>query len=664
MPASSASVDATSPDGRTEISLATANGQPVYTVTRDGKPLIAQSKLGLRFASGANLDRGFEITETAADSHDETWQQPWGEKRTVRDLHNEITARFTSTDDGPERSFTVRARVFDAGVAFRYEVPDTGERALVDEITEFAVEPNATSWWTPAGEYNRYEYIYKTTPVRDIYRVHTPYTLKYDVEGADGPYLAIHEAALVDYAGMWLDQRRAGVLEAELAPRHDGTKVKIDGAFKTPWRVIQIADTAAGLVNGADIYLNLNAPNQLGDVSYFEPGKYVGIWWGMHINKYTWGSGPDHGATTGNTKRYIDFAAENGFSGVLVEGWNIGWDGDWFNNGDKFRFAEPYPDFDIEALSDYAANKGVKLIGHHETAANLPNYESQLDAAFQLYRDNGYSTVKTGYVADASDLVLEDEEGFRRYGWHAGQERVVHDLNVLKKAHEYGLAINAHEPVKDTGLRRTYPNAVSREGARGMEFNAWGSPPNPPEHTAILPYTRLLAGPMDFTPGIFDLMPNGEDNENRIQTTLAKQLALYVVIYSPVQMAADLPENYEANPEPFQFIKDVPADWETSIALDGEVGDFIVQARKDRKSDDWYVGALTDETARTVSVPLDFLDDGRSYTAEIYRDGEDADWQTNPYAITIESRTVTAPDTLELPLASSGGAAVRLVAGR
>ncbi|WP_233349679.1 glycoside hydrolase family 97 protein [Henriciella mobilis] len=650
-----------SPDGRTRVEVTARDGQPVYSVERDGKTIVGVSKLGLRFAEGADLDRGFSAVSANRAVVDTQWSQPWGERTIVQDRHEEVSVRFVSTS-GPERAFTLRVRVFDEGVAFRYEVPDMGERALVDEITEFAVDPNAMSWWTPAGEFNRYEYIYKTTPVRDMYRVYTPFTLKMDSGETAGPYVAIHEAALIDYAGMWLDQRRAGVLEAELAPRHDGVKVRVSGAFNTPWRVIQIGDTAADLVNGSDIYLNLNEPNTLGDVSYFTPGKYVGIWWGMHINKYTWGSGPKHGATTENTKQYIDFAAENGFSGVLVEGWNIGWDGDWFSNGDLFRFAEPYPDFDIEALSDYAASRGVELIGHHETSANIANYEAQLEDAFELYRDNGYSTVKTGYVADASDLVVHDDEGIRRYGWHDGQERVVHDLKVLKKAHEYGLAINAHEPVKDTGLRRTYPNAVSREGARGMEFNAWGTPPNPPEHTAILPFTRLLAGPMDFTPGIFDLMPNGEDDQNRVQTTLAKQLALYVVIYSPVQMAADLPENYEANPEPFQFIKDVPADWKQSIALDGEVGDFIVQARKDRNSDNWYVGALTDEDARTVSIPLGFLDKGRAYTAEIYRDGPDADWKTNPYAIALETRDVTASDIIEIPLATSGGAAIRLIA--
>ncbi|WP_342974907.1 glycoside hydrolase family 97 protein [Henriciella sp. AS95] len=652
-------VKTSSPDGRTELTVGSRGGQPFYTITRGGEEIVAESRLGLRFAKGADLDRGLNLTSSSETRKDETWEQPWGEKHFVRDNHREVAATFTA-DDGSGRTYTLRARVFDTGVGFRYEVPDTGERALVDEITEFSITPDGKSWWTPAGEFNRYEYIYKTTPVRDIYRVHTPYTVKLDDQ--DGPYIAIHEAALVDYAGMWLDQRRAGVLEAELAPRHDGVKVRVSGAFKTPWRVIQIADTAAGLINGSDIYLNLNEPNKLGDTSYFKPGKYIGIWWGMHINKYTWGSGPNHGATTENTKRYMDFAARNGFDGVLVEGWNVGWDGDWFNNGELFRFAEPYPDFDIKEITDYGREIGVQLIGHHETSANIANYEAQLEDAFQLYKDMGVHAVKTGYVADESDLVIHDEDGIRRYTRHDAQERVVHDLKVLERAHAYGIAVNAHEPIKDTGLRRTYPNAVSREGVRGMEFNAWGSPPNPVEHQAILPFTRMLAGPADYTPGIFDLMPNGQDAENRVQTTLAKQLALYVTLYSPLQMAADLPENYDANPEPFQFIRDVPADWENSIALMGEVGDYLVQARQERGSPDWYIGAVTDEYARTVSIPLDFLEDGVTYRAEIYRDGDFASWNINPYPVIIETRAVTSGDEIEVWLARGGGAAIRLVA--
>lgn len=648
---------ATSPDGRIALHVTAAGRQPAYAVTYDGEEVVGLSRLGLRFARGADLDRGLAIGGFETASHDETWEQPWGEQRLVRDHHNELAVEFVDPDD-PGRHMLVRFRLFNEGVAFRYEVPDTGPRTLIDEVTEFTLPQGSMAWWTPAGEFNRYEYVYRTTDMAEALRAHTPLTLRLP-EG--GPHIAIHEADLTDYAGMWLDQRREGKFEVELAPRYDGTKVLIDGAFVTPWRTVQISGDAAGLIEGALMTLNLNDPDVLGDVSYAQPGKYIGIWWGMHIGKYTWGSGPDHGATDENTRRYVDFAAEHGFDGVLVEGWNIGWDGDWFNNTDVVDFTTPYPDFNLAGLTEYARSKGVRLIGHHETSGNIANYEAQMEAAFDLYQLLGIRAVKTGYVADASDLEFRDEDGVKRFTWHDGQRAVQHHQHVLEAAHARGIAINAHEPVKDTGLRRTYPNALTREGARGQEFNAWGSPPNPPEHTAILPFTRMLAGPMDFTPGIFDLMPNGPEDQNRVPTTLAKQLALYVVLYSPLQMAADLPENYEARPEPFQFIKDVPVDWEVTHALAGEVGDYAVVARQRRGGADWYLGAVTDETARELDVALDFLDADLVYQAEIYRDGPEADWKTNPYDILIETREVTAADTLTLPLATSGGAAVRLV---
>ncbi|MEO0785938.1 MAG: glycoside hydrolase family 97 catalytic domain-containing protein, partial [Pseudomonadota bacterium] len=649
--------EATSPDGRIVVQLASDGGQPTYTVLRDGVEVIGASKLGLRFAKSAGLHENLTIASVETTTSDSTWELPWGERRVVTDRHTELLARIEATD-GSDRGYTLRLKVFDEGVGFRYEVPGEGERLIVDEITEFTVPGDATAWWTPAGEFNRLEYTYKTTPVAEIPRANTPLTMRTD----DGTHIAIHEAALVDYAGMWLDQRRAGKLEADLAPRADGTKAIVDGNFVTPWRVIQIADTAPALYNGSDIYLNLNEPNQLGDVSYFEPGKYIGIWWGMHINTFTWGSGPIHGATTENTKEYIDFAAEHGFSGVLVEGWNIGWDGDWFHNGDLFSFTEAYPDYDFEALAAYAEEKGTALIGHHETSGNITNYENQLEDAMDLMAARGVFVIKTGYVADGSDLKYLDEDGNPQYTWHDSQERVLHDIKVLEAAHQRGIAINAHEPARATGLRRTYPNAVSREGARGMEFNAWGTPPNTVEHQAILPFTRMLAGPFDFTPGIFDLMPHGPDDVNRVPSTLAKQLALYVTIYSPVQMAADLPENYLRYPDAFQFIKDVPADWEQSIALQGEVGDHFVIARKDRDSEDWYLGGVTDEAARTVSVPLDFLDSEQLYSAQIYRDGPGSDWDTNPYPISITTMKANSGSTLRLPMAAGGGFAVRLVA--
>jgi alpha-glucosidase len=359
----------------------------------------------------------------------------------------------------------------------------------------------------------------------------------------------------------------------------------------------------------------------------------------------------------------MDFAAKYGFDGVLVEGWNVGWDGDWFFNGDLFSFTESYPDFDIRAVSRHGEELGVRLIGHHETSGNVTNYANQMDDAFDLYESMGVRQVKTGYVADAGNIKRVDDQGMAHYEWHDGQFMVDQYLLSVTEAAKRKISINTHEPIKDTGLRRTYPNWLSREGARGQEFNAWGNPPNPPEHTAILPYTRLLAGPMDFTPGIFNLTFQGMDSPQRVETTLAKQLALYVTIYSPVQMAADLPENYEARLDAFQFIRDVPADWEESIALAGEVGDFAVIARQERGGEDWFLGAVTDEEARQVSIPLDFLTEGRNYTAQIYRDGPDADWKSNPYSIVIEEQQVKHGDFIQLSLAAGGGTAIRIRAG-
>jgi alpha-glucosidase len=379
----------------------------------------------------------------------------------------------------------------------------------------------------------------------------------------------------------------------------------------------------------------------------------------MHLGVKTWGSGESHGATTAETKRYIDFAAANGFDGVLVEGWNTGWDGDWFHNGAIFSFTEAYPDFDIEAVTDYAREKGVRLIGHHETSGHIGNYEAQMADAFDLYEKVGVRQVKTGYVADDGDLRRVDADGLTHHEWHDGQPAVNHFERVLVEAAKRRISINTHEPVKDTGLRRTFPNWLSREGARGQEYNASWSEPNPPEHTAMLAFTRMLSGPMDFTPGIFDLTHHGPDSEFRVQTTLMHQLAQYVVLYSPVQMAADLPENYARYPEAFQFIRDVPTDWQESVALAGEVGEYVVFARQERGGDDWYLGAVSDGDPRTVRVPLDFLDAGRAYAATIYRDGEDADWQADPYDYRIETRDVDADKYIELKLAAGGGAAIR-----
>jgi alpha-glucosidase len=472
---------------------------------------------------------------------------------------------------------------------------------------------------------------------------------------ASGVHVAIHEAALVDYAGMWLRRVTGQRLKAELSPSSTGPKVRRTAPFVTPWRTLQIADDAPGLYM-SDLILNLNEPNKLGDVSWVKPFKYVGIWWAMHLGTHTWASGAKHGATTAETRRYIDFAAKHGFRGVLVEGWNKGWDGDWFARGDEFSFTEPYPDFDLAALAAYAKKKGVFLVGHHETAGNIAVYEKQLGAALDLYQKLGIDSVKTGYVADAGGVQALGEEGRIHFEWHDGQVQSRHHLLVVQEAAKRHIAVNPHEPIKDTGLRRTYPNWVAREGARGMEYNAWGDPPNPPEHEVNLVFTRMLAGPMDYTPGVLSLTGA---NGKRIQSTIARQLALYVVLYSPIQMAADLPENYQRFMAPFQFIKDVPVDWTETRVLNGEVGDYVTMVRKDRAGNDWYLGAITDQDSRTLKVPLSFLDEVRRYYATIYRDGNDAGFAGDPASIEIETREVRRGDTLELKLAPGGGQAVR-----
>jgi alpha-glucosidase len=668
-PAFAESLTLTSPDGKITVTVSDDGGLASYAVSFEGEKVIAPSRLGMLFAEHHGFERGLAIAGSARASRDGSWEQPWGERRVVRDQHNELAVTFTASD-GPVRQMVVRFRAFDTGIGFRYELDEqpalAGDIAIVEELTQFGVGEKTTMWYTPSDEYNRNEYIYRIAPAGQVDDAHTPSTFRNEA----GIHFAIHEAALVDYSSMSLDQLRPGNFQANLRNWAGGPKVKAKAPFKSPWRTVQVARDAVGLIN-SDIILNLNEPNKLGDVSYAKPGKYVGIWWAMHINDRTWASDKYHGATTAETKRYIDFAAEHGFAGVLVEGWNKGWDGDWFNNGDLFSFTEAYPDYDIEALSKYAASKDVQLIVHHETSANLTNYENQLEAGLDLVQKIGSHYVKSGYVSDAGDAVWTDAKGIRHYEYYDSQRMIDHHMTVIKAAAKRQIAMDTHEPVKDTGLRRTYPNWMSREGARGMEFNAWGTPPNPPSHEPMLAFTALLAGPFDYTPGIFDLRPNERppvrpdmprgDPKNRPQTTLAKQLATYVTIYSPLQMAADLPENYEARMDAFQFIKDVEADWEESIALAGEVGQYVAIARQGRTSKEWFLGAVTDENARDLSVPLSFLEKGKRYRAQIYRDGPDAHWDTNPYAIVIEEKIVTGGETFAVWLAASGGVAVRFV---
>lgn len=645
-----------SPDGRLAASITTDNeGRPSYRVDRNGAPVISPSRLGFILLDAPKFERNLVVSNPRTRSFDERWEQPWGERRYIRNRYNEL--RVTLTEKArPLRSFDVVFRVYDDGLGFRYEFPDQTalkQVRIAEELTEFDIAGDATAWWIPAGEWNREEYLYNRTPLQQVGDAQTPITLRRQ----DGLHVSIHEAALVDYSGMNLTRVEARRLKADLTPGIGSGKVVRSAPFHTPWRTLQISDDAAGLAM-SHLILNLNEPNQLGDVSWVKPMKYVGVWWEMHLDRKSWASGAKHGATNENVRRHIDFAAEHGFGGVLVEGWNVGWDGDWFGNGEEFSFTESYPDFDLKELTAYAKAKGVQLIGHHETSGHAAHYESQLDAAFDLYQRVGIHAVKTGYVADAGQAKVIGSDGKLHYAWHEGQDMARHHLKVVTEAAKRQIAVNPHEPVKDSGLRRTYPNWITREGARGMEFSAWGNPGNPPEHEANLVFTRLLAGPMDYTPGIFGTRTRPG---SQVATTWAKQLALYVVIYSPLQMAADLLDNYEANPAPFQFIKDVPVDWADTVVLNGEVGDYVTIARKDRHSDNWYLGAVSDDQARTLPVALSFLDAGRRYSAQIYRDGERADWQSTPEDIVIEERQVSSTDTLTLRLAPGGGQAIRFI---
>lgn len=646
-----------SPGGVLAVELQVdGDGRPSYSVRRFGTEIVAPSRLGFLLVGAPKLDRNFALASQQARSFDETWEQPWGETRFIRNRYNELTARLTERG-GLRRSIDLVFRVYDDGIGFRYEFPEQpnlADVAIQEELTEFAVARPGTAWWIPAFEWNREEYLYNRTRISEVAIAQTPMTVRTE----DGLHIAFHEAALIDYSGMNLAPMGGGRFRAALTPGLDAAKVRRRAPFPTPWRTMQISDTAGGLVTNY-LILNLNEPNRLGDVSWVRPTKYVGVWWEMHLDRSTWSSGPRHGATNANVRRHIDFAARNGFDAVLVEGWNLGWDGDWFGTGHDFSFTRSYPDFDLEALAGYARQRGVRLIGHHETGGNAMHYESQMEAGFDLYQRLGITAVKTGYVADAGQARVRGPDGREAFAWHEGQEMNRHHLRVIEAAARRRISINAHEPTKDTGLRRTWPNIIAREGARGMEFSAWGNPGNPPEHEANLVFTRLLAGPMDYTPGIFGMQTRAPGG---IQTTWAKQLALYVVIYSPLQMAADLLEHYEANPRPFQFIRDVPVDWQETVVVNGEVGDYVTIARKDRGSENWYLGAVSDEQGRVLAAPLSFLTPGRRYRAQIYRDGDNADYRSRPQDIVIEERIVTSADTLTLRLAPGGGQAIRFVA--
>jgi len=644
-----------SPDGRNSVTVAVKDGGLYYSVDRAGRHIILPSRLGFTFRGAPDLRDSLAIVGVARSSYDTTWTQPWGEVARVRDQHNELRVTVQERASAGRR-FVLAVRAFDDGVAFRYELPADGgfgEFAIQDELTEFTLADDGKAWWIPANkpQPDRTEELFASSPVSHVDTVNTPLT----IEMQNGTRVVIHEANLVDYANMNLAGRfESRTLRAALAPWADGVKVRGRAPFVTPWRTLQLADRVEDLAPSV-LTLKLNPPSRIADTRFIAPMKYDGIWWGMHLNVMTWAEGPKHGATTANTRKYIDFAAANGLKGVLVEGWNLGWNGNWMADRNGFNFTTPVPDYDLAGLAAYAREKGVTLIAHNETAMGVENYERQLDSAFALYERLGIRAIKTGYV---NDKTLAGDS-------HTGQYMVRHFRKVVEVAARHGIMVDVHEPIKDTGERRTWPNMMSREGARGQEYNAWGGEGgNPPEHESILFFTRMLSGPMDFTPGIFDLTlrsagPARTPEDARPRTTLAKQLALYVVLYSPVQMAADLPENYAGQPA-FQFIRDVAVDWDTTRVLAGRIGDFVAVARKTRGKDEWFVGAITDEEARTLPVSLSFLPAGRRYEADVYADGPGASWRDNPTAITISHRVVTSASTLELRLAPGGGQAIRL----
>lgn len=650
---------ASSPDGSVSVAITIdGDGRAAYSVSRKGKAILAPSKLGFLFTDVPKIDRGLTFTGQETRDFDETWDQPWGEWSKIRNHYRELKVRLKERT-ALARAFTVTFRLYDDGVGFRYEFPEQPNMKtanIADELTEFAFASDGTAWWKPAFLWNREEYLYNKTAISAVGTADTPVTIKL----ADGTHVALHEAALVDYAGMAVARTEGNILRAQLTPGAGRPKVQKTGAWQTPWRTLIIADEAGG-VYSSHLMLNLNEPNKLGDVSWFKPGKFAGVWWNMIKGEWSWARGPKHGATNANVKRYIDFAAANKIPNVLVEGWNVGWDGDWFGNGNDMDFAQPTADFDARMLADYAKSKGVRLVGHHETGGSASHYENQFDKAFKFSADHGQMVVKTGYVTDAAQIERVDADGTRLREWHEGQWMSNHFIRVLEAAAKYKIAIDSHEPIKGTGLQRTYPNWVAREGSRGMEYNSWAGK-NPPEHEANLVFTRMLEGPMDFTPGVLSL--EGEKG-SAILSTIAKQLALYVVIYSPVVMAADTPENYAKYPDAFKFIRDVPTDWDETRVLNGEVGDYVTLVRRERGGKNWYLGSIGDEQARTTTVKLDFLTPGKRYTAEIYRDGDDADYRTaKRHSIAIEKRVVTSADTLTLKLAPGGGQAIRFVAGK
>ena len=674
-----------SPDRNLELNFKLVDGKPSYSLNYKQKAIVQESTLGIDLIDQPDFIDGFTSEKIDTSTFFENWNPVWGEQSVITNNYREL--KVTLSQQVPDkRILIITFRLFNDGLGFRYEFPQQNNLnyfVVKEEHSTFSLTGNHKTFWIP-GDYDSQEYTYSTSLLSEVDAskgvnfddiitknlpgpdyIQTPLMMK----TSDGIYINIHEAALLGYPAMYVKVDKNNFsLQSHLCPDAVGNKAYLQSPFTTPWRTILVSDKAEKILE-SKIILNLNEPTKFKDVSWIKPQKYIGIWWGMHVGTMSWNYGdlnnvnlktidwnkvkPNglHGATTENTKRYIDFAAKYGFNSVLVEGWNVGWE-DWFGKWKEevFDFLTPYPDFDIEYLSNYAKEKNVKLIMHHETSSSVTNYERRMDDAFKLMNKYGYESVKTGYVGP---IIPRGEH-------HDSQWMINHFTRVVEKAEKYNICIDSHESVRLTGLHRTYPNWMAAEAARGNEFNAW-SKGNPPEHETILPFTRFMGGPMDYTPGIFQIKMDYYKPESKFQvhTTIAKQLALYVVLYSPLQMAADLPENYERFTDAFQFIVDVPVDWSETKVLKAEPGDYIITARKDKNSDNWFVGAITDEQARDFDLKLDFLPADK-YEITIYKDAPDSDWEKNPMKYEIEKKIVKKSEVLKLKLAPGGGCAIML----
>lgn len=683
-----------SPNGNVVVSFSLVdNGVPTYQVSYKGKPVIKQSRLGLELTPSnndgikpedTNLMNGFKVTNTETSSFKEVWKPVWGETSSILNHYNEMAVSLTQ--EHPNRTIIVRFRVYNDGMGLRYEFPrqsNLGYFIIKDEHTQFAMAGDHTAWWLP-GDYDTQEYETVTSKLSEIRSKmksavtdNTSQTTFSDtgvqtslqMKSSDGLYINLHEAACVNYPTMHLNlDDKNMVFESWLTPDAQGNKAYMQAPRTTPWRTLIVSDDARDMLS-SNLILNLNEPCQYDDTSWIKPVKYCGVWWEMIVGRKSWSYTDEfpaveigvtdfskakpngrHGATTAEVKRYIDFAAKNGLDQVLVEGWNIGWE-DWFGHS-KFKvfdFQTPYPDFDIKALNEYAHSKGVKLMMHHETSASVMNYERYMEDAYKLMNKYGYNSVKSGYVGN---IIPRGEH-------HYGQIMNNHYLHAVTEAAKHKIMVNAHEATRPTGLCRTYPNLIGNESARGTEYEAFGG--SNPDHTVILPFTRLQGGPMDYTPGIFETqLKNWSSNQSYVHTTLAGQLALYLVMYSPLQMAADLPEHYEKYSDAFQFIKDVAVDWDDSKYIEAEPGDYITVARKAKGTDNWFIGGKCDENGHKAVIKLDFLDKGKTYECTIYSDAADADYEKNPKAYSIIRKQVKRGDVLKINEARGGGFGVSL----